>query len=370
MDLLMVDVQAGTGQSTARDHGHLLRQLGAEVAGLAGVDAVGEHLVARLGRALDVHWLAISLHARAPGTVYRWGDCPDAVLDPSTGAWRVPLVARRETIGALVLGPKRLHGQLVGEDVALISILAPLVATTLRTFSLIDQLERLAPTLGERERTLADLNVQLLRTQEDERRRIALDLHDDPLQRAILLAREMTGAPDDPTVQRWRAVVGEIIDGLRATSAALRPPNLDDFGLVAAIEWLADVVRARADLDLCLEAATAGGAPFGRLPAELELALFRIAQEALNNCLKHAQCTEVVVRLRREGPSIQLTVADDGRGCADDADDADGPLHLGLLGMQERLRPWGGTVALSPREGGGTVVTAEVTLESDDGHAV
>jgi len=118
------------------------------------------------------------------------------------------------------------------------------VATTLRSFRLIDELEQLAPAVSERERALADLTVQLMQAQEGERRRIALDLHDDPLQRAILLAREMTEAPEHPRIRRWRTVVGEIIDGLRATSAALRPRNLDDF--VVATAWDSFLIQADA----------------------------------------------------------------------------------------------------------------------------
>jgi signal transduction histidine kinase len=276
----------------------------------------------------------------------------------------VPLQVDREAIGALLVGPRRDGAALVREDVALVDTLAPLLATTLKTSSLIERLEQCAPTVGERESALADLSLQLMHAQEGERRRIALDLHDDALQRAILLAREMGETSQQPGVSRWRAVLGEIVDGLRATCADLRPPHLDDLGLVAALEWLIDVVRARADLPARLTAETADGSPFGRLPADLELALFRIAQEALNNCLKHARCTEAAVALRRDDRRLVLSVADDGRGCAPTAKARDAALRLGILGMQARLRPWGGTVTMAPREGGGTVLMADVSMES------
>src|SRR5262249_38741676 len=158
----------------------------------------------------------------------------------------------------------------------------------------------------ERERDLAALATRLTGTQEEERRRLALELHDEPLQRAILLYRGISAAAEHPQSQRWLADVEEIVTSLRATCNGLRPRVLADFGLVAGLEWLVNDARARSEVEIDLTTAIADAAsPDGRLPADLELALYRVAQEALNNCLKHADARRVSLTLWRGGGPIR-----------------------------------------------------------------
>jgi signal transduction histidine kinase len=221
------------------------------------------------------------------------------------------------------------------------------------------RVEALAARLAERERELAALAGRLVRTEEEVRRRISLDLHDEPLQRAILLHRLIGQTADHPMAARWLAEVEAIAASIRSICNGLRPRVLDDFGLDAGLEWLLDEVRARSDLTAVLATASPDPLPSDRPPADLDLALFRIAQEALNNCLKHARATRVDVILRRESRRVRLIVADDGVGRPEGpGGDRDA---IGLAGMRERLRPWGGVVTVSTRAGGGTVVTADVS---------
>lgn len=128
-------------------------------------------------------------------------------------------------------------------------------------------------------------------------------------------------------------------------------------------------VRVRSDLVSSAVIQAADGGCFGCLDGDLETALYRVAQEALNNCLKHAQATEVTVTLRRDDCNIRLQVADDGHGCGPRPGQGGARLSLGLFGMRERLRPWGGGVTMERRMPCGTVVSAEVVLRADDAEA-
>jgi two-component system NarL family sensor kinase len=151
----------------------------------------------------------------------------------------VPLIADGETIGTLHVGAKRHDIDLLPEDRELITTVAPHLATALRNALLIRQLEAQVEALADRERSLATLDDRLLSVQEEERRRLALDLHDDPLQRAIQLSRELGAWVDCPQAERWQEIVEDIIASLRAICDGLHPPVLDDFGLPAGLEWLA-----------------------------------------------------------------------------------------------------------------------------------
>ena len=96
--------------------------------------------------------------------------------------------------------------------------------------------------------------------------------------------------------------------------------------------------------------------------SDAALCLYRVAQEALNNCLKHAGATQVSVTLCQEPSRIWLRVVDDGQGLDPAAQREQDSLHLGILGMRERLRPWGGSLSLEGNPSGGTIVSAEIPL--------
>lgn len=371
------------------DYTETLRSLSDETVRLAGAEKISGHVLGRLGGTLDLSWAAIALEtdASAPGIpgarLYRWGACPedlearlfaDASGDRPGGpgeATLVPLVSEGEEIGHLAAGPKNRDVELLPEDQALLATFAPLVATALKNALLLRRLEGQVAALGERERELGALSGKLMRVQEEERRRLALDLHDEPLQRAALLAREMGGMADCPDTRRWHEAVEEIATSLRAISAGVRPLALDDLGLVAGLEQLVGESRARSDLEIHLAVEAPDGDAFGRLGPDLETALYRVAQEALNNCLKHAEATLVAVELRRDERSVWLRVTDNGRGSGSPSGPRrahGGEARLGILGMRERLRPWGGIVTVRTRAGEGTVVSAQAPLrKSPDG---
>lgn len=363
-----------------------LRRLSGEIIGCAGADDLARHVAVRLSETLDLSWAAVALcagDARASPIVQCQGEYPAGLDAPALLAWAaaaragfpdraadhgrthaVPLVVDGLLVGALAVGPKRHDVDLLPEDRSLLATLAPVVAVAAKNAWLALRIGEQLVGLGERERELAALSGQLMRTQEDERRRLALDLHDDPIQRAVLLAREMDGRMHDPHVEQYRRAVQEILDSLRATSAGLRLPALDDFGLVAGLEWLVDDVGVRSHVGVELVLEAVGAESFGRLDAGLELALYRVAQEALNNCLKHAEASRVTMTLGRDDDRVRLKVVDDGRGwvAVSGTGVTDrGRQGTGIYGMRERLRPWGGTLRVEGSPARGTAVVAEVT---------
>lgn len=354
------------------DFAPTLHALSAEIARLPDAGAVAYHTLDRLSETLDLSWAALAVVGDGPlPEVYCRGDCPSDVAallagDISTVAPRgavvpddrpallVPLTVERVAIGTLAVGPKRRDIVLAPEDAALLATLAPVLAATLQHRRLVRQLEGKVAALAERERELAALSGRLMRAQEDERRVVALDLHDDPLQRAVLLARDLGDAPRDPVAARASSGLEEIVASLQAICANLRPPALDNFGLTGGLERLVSDLRVRAD-GVVITLGCKGDKEIegARLPRDLETALYRVAQEALNNCLKHAEATRIAVTLRCEGRCLVLRVADDGRGYHPEAAAGNGgrSLQLGLVGMRERLRPWGGTVNVASNVG-------------------
>jgi len=353
-----------------------LRQFGAALVGLPGgsPEALANRILPQLATTLDLTWSLLALqdgdtpahiwtHGALPAhlapTVLVATDCPAAGMlryAERERAYVVPLVVDGACCGALALGPKRHDIDLLPRDAALVATFAPLLATTLQNALRAEQLTRQLGTLAEREGMLAALSARLLHAQEEERRRIALELHDDPLQRVTLLARRL----DDEAA---RLALDEIGGALRAICIGLRPPILDDLGLAAALEWLAADMRAQADREMVITVHVGPGVGGSLSDAALDLALFRVAQEALHNVLKHAQARAVTIALTGTEDGLALRVTDDGRGCGarggPAASGATTP-SLGLAGMRERLRPWGGAVTMAAGQGGGTVVTAVV----------
>jgi signal transduction histidine kinase len=141
--------------------------------------------------------------------------------------------------------------------------------------------------------------------------------------------------------------------------ANLRPPVLDDYGLVAALHWYREQLEERTGLNTVLTAEE----PLERLPARIENALFRIAQEALTNVVKHARASLVSVSLAQEGMTLRLRVADDGIGF-DAAETAgpDGRSGWGILTMIDRAEAVGARCSVESQIGQGTCVTVEVPL--------
>ncbi len=212
------------------------------------------------------------------------------------------------------------------------------------------------------------LTHRLDRMIETERKQISRELHDqmgsDLTGLKIDLQMLQRSAGNDPAVADRLAAALTLVDsmyqGLRQLSAKLRPGILDDYGLAAGIEWLADEFRKRS-----------GGACITELddldlPADdlRDTAVFRICQESLTNVLKHAHAKNVYIALRGSAGKLALTVEDDGRGTSDSV--AASQTSLGVIGMRERAIAAGGSFRMEAREGGGTRVRAEILLSAAD----
>ncbi len=224
-----------------------------------------------------------------------------------------------------------------------------------------EQYLRLLQRLEANEREFRRLGRAVWNVQEDERRRLARELHDGIGQNLTALKHRLVQLEDElPAAQRDRLraaieLCHDTLEDTREMSRLLRPPVLDDLGLGPALRWLARSMGEAAGIDVELE--------IDELPdldGDLQTLLFRVAQEALNNIAKHAQARHVLVRLVARGGSLQLQVADDGRGCDPEAVFHSGGSGLG--GMRERLGLYEGRLELHSVEGEGARLRATVPL--------
>jgi two-component system sensor histidine kinase UhpB len=234
--------------------------------------------------------------------------------------------------------------------------------------------------LDQVERARDQAAFQALRAHEAERSQIALELHDQIGQsltaialHAEALSRRLTttsdGAESAARAARLGALAQDALSEVQSLSRQLRPPLLDDAGLVPALGALAAGARERLALDVRFasrpEALSDLSAPGARLPSELETALYRIAQECLTNAARHGNARHVWIRLRRVPAALSLLIVDDGQGFNPRAVSSGARRSgLGLVGMRERARLVGGTLRLRTRPGAGCAVLTRVPLPS------
>jgi len=194
---------------------------------------------------------------------------------------------------------------------------------------------------------------EVTRAQEEERTRIARELHDDTAQSLVLLCRGLDTAGQDEKLDELRSLAESTLEGVRRFSRDLRPSILDDLGLLPAIEWVAAEMtrRGAASASVKVEGTSR------RLPAEAELVLFRIAQEALRNVEKHAGPCSVSVEVTFGSEDVTLSVTDNGQGFEPPEAGQLAQLgKFGLLGMQERAQLLGAEISIQSRPGQGTSV--------------
>lgn len=270
--------------------------------------------------------------------------------------------------------------------------------------------EHLFARLIEGERRFRGLAKAVWKVQEDERRRLARELHDGLGQTLTALTHQLERLREKASAKTsddtGRAVLADItarladsvemarlaLNETRELSRLLRPPVLDDLGLAAALSWLARTLEQRTGLKVELaldieteveskvgseigpevETATEGGLPdgfpaSGRLDPDLETLVFRLVQEALTNVLRHAAVDRAQVAVRRAGGALELRVADAGRGFDPAAVLLGGAAGSGLRGMRDRLELFGGRLEIASAPGQGTLVSATVPLVSPTG---
>ena len=318
---------------------------------IAAIDSVEERDRSMLGHRLnrDLSKAGRVLQKRQSARVDSLFDDPDVAqgearaLGARTGIY-VPLVA-----GGVALGVIAVHDKL-GTD-------ARFSDGDLRLVEIFGARAAVAVSLSER--VARDTVRRVVDAQETERRRLALELHDETgqaLTSILLGVSSIRAARSDEEAERAeadvRGLVVQALQDVRALAVELRPAALDDFGLGPAIERLGETFAERSGIETVVQANLEQ-----RLSPEVEITIYRVVQEALTNVVKHSGAEHVSIVISNRDGGIAATIDDDGRGFENDDVRADA---LGLLGMRERLALVGGKLEVESSTGSGTTIAAQV----------
>ncbi len=232
-----------------------------------------------------------------------------------------------------------------------------------------DTFNTMLDTLEERNSQLRRVAAQVIGAQEEERRRIARELHDQTAQaltnllvRLKLLEKADSAEKLRQGLTEMRALVSSTMDDVRELSRSLRPTLLDDLGLIPALEAYFTNLRERTSENISFK--VTGFERAGRLPDLVELVCYRVVQEAVTNALKYASAHNLSVTLERTPTRLRTTIQDDGNGF--DLDESYQNKGLGLLGMRERAQLTGGKVTIKSSPAQGTIVCLDIPLAQQD----
>jgi two-component system, NarL family, sensor histidine kinase FusK len=241
-----------------------------------------------------------------------------------------------------------------------------------RTAQLSEANQSLQEEIGERmhvAKSLEELSTRLLNIQDEERHRLARELHDSTAQSLAALSMNLAvaGRSRDTLDARARSALDESVTlaercsrEIRSLSYLLHPPLLEEMGLPAALRWLVEGFSRRSGISVALDVP----GEFGRLPMEVENALFRIVQECLTNVQRHSESGSAWIQLALNQSGVRLEVRDEGRGMPPEVLSRRGGVELlgvGILGMRERVRQLGGRLGIDSK-GKGTTVHVEIPL--------
>jgi signal transduction histidine kinase len=289
---------------------------------------------------------------------------PDVYVDNDRRMTAVPLQAKRGLIGSLVI---------CHQDMVSFESKRSLLLTLGQELAIAIENARLYHQVQEREVLLGDLLRRAVEAQEEERKRIARELHDGIGQVFTALALGLSGVeetmPRDPMLAREQ--IGNLkelsmrtMTEMRHLVSDLRPAQLDDLGLVPALHWLADEVHDRLRIDVRVQVT----GQRHRLAPEIETVLFRITQEALTNVAKHAHAQQAIVQLTFCNGQVELDVQDNGVGMKPEQVNLRQARHQGwgLAGIQERAALVGGTFDIDSAPGHGTRLTVHIPLRTEE----
>jgi signal transduction histidine kinase len=294
-----------------------------------------------------------------------------------TGGYDLPFIVVSGTIGedvAVAAMKAGAHDYLIKDKLAR---LAPAVERELREAAdrrdrrhaeseLRESEDRYRGALQEANLRLQSLSSRMLDVQENERRHIARELHDEIGQALTAVKLHLQsalrrGGPEArPPLEECVQITDQALEQVRNLSLNLRPSQLDDLGLVAALRWQIGRQTAASGLDTEFQADELSE----RLEPALETACFRFVQEAMTNIVRHAQARHAWIEARRRDDRLRISVRDDGKGfdVAAATREAITRGSLGLLGMQERVGLAGGRLNVSSRPGEGTTIVADFPL--------
>jgi signal transduction histidine kinase len=285
---------------------------------------------------------------------------PDLITAEGLRAFAsVPLRSKDKVLGVINIASYAAR-QFSSEDGRLLDSIATQIAVAVENAKLHQEVQRKDEIRGE-------LLREMFSIQEEERKRIARELHDETSQALASLTASLEVAADTlpasadktrATLRKAQALSINILDEIHKLIYELRPTLLDDLGLVAATRWLVDNNLGPAGVTISFK--TSGREK--RLAPKLEITLFRVIQEAVYNIARHAHAKNARVSLRFKKTVIQVHIRDDGRGF--DVEEAisskDRPRGLGLLGMKERVELMSGTLSIRSHPGGGTKIDIEI----------
>lgn len=358
------------------DYRTSLQGLAADLSVAADLDTLGMSLPGTLRRLMNLDFAVLLVHDRgrlsARGAV---GPYQPEMLSPLADAARdvvdgpaikplafadmtvliVPLRTHGAIVGYLCLGPKTSGEPFRAQDVDLLATLSGQVGAVVENTQLLEELRTKVAALDA-------LNVRMQGAQEEERARLAADIHDEPLQTALHLQRQLA-AKGGSESEVYVTLSQVLIDQLRLVCTSVRPPVLDDLGLPAALDVLAAERGGRAGVPVVLEVdeALAGIA----LDPAAELTLYRVAQEAINNSVRHAHPSSIQIALQRRSRGVRLTIKDDGTGFAvpNSLSSLAARGHLGLAGMRKRVQGLGGRLGVASQPGAGTTVCVDLPVD-------
>ena len=229
--------------------------------------------------------------------------------------------------------------------------------------------------LRDANKRLQSLSKRVLTVQEEERRNISRELHDDIGQSLSALKIGLHRLSQCPAEQQAKLqsdcleIADISLNKLRQLSLELRPPQLDQLGLEDALRWLVDRQRSTSGIDIVLHC---NGLTGRRIPATFESACYRIAQEGLNNATRHAKATSIMIHVEKNDRLLKLAIRDDGAGFDEKAarQRALKSGSLGLISMEERAQLAGGRMKLRTVLGGGTTISAVFALDNTESEPV
>ncbi|UCB42206.1 MAG: GAF domain-containing protein [Dehalococcoidales bacterium] len=282
----------------------------------------------------------------------------------------VPLKAKDKVVGTLTVAGRQSR-RFEEDEVELLTIIGGQVGMAIENSRMYSVERSMARQEKQIQRTLRFYLRQVTRAQEEERRRIAQELHDDTTQGLVILLHEIDElasnsshfTPEDTMrLEEIRQRISQISDGVRRFSQDLRPSLLDDLGLLPALEWLTSDLSNLSGITIEMNVLGL----VHRFPPETELVLFRIVQEALRNMWKHSHATRAWVKVEFNNNMATITVKDDGIGfeLPGRIEDLAVAGKLGLAGMQERAQLIGARLKIESEPGVGTTVITELPIQS------
>jgi signal transduction histidine kinase len=273
-----------------------------------------------------------------------------------------PIKSRGKLIGILVLGKKQSKSVYSQEDLETIISLANQAAIIIENARMFDILKK-------QQQQVQQILAQAVLAQEEERQRISIDLHDSVAQwlagasyhvqtAEALLSRDTNEVRDE--LSTVESTIDRSLKELRRVVIGLRPPALDELGLEHALRQSLEELKSDGLICKFSEIGTQA-----RLSSSVEIAVYRLVQEALTNIRKHAQATKVNLRLQFRKDNLQVEIRDNGKGfnLSQTLDSAVSVGHMGLLGMKQRAEMLGGDIKIKTGEGSGTVLTLNLPIE-------